>query len=141
MENFTPVSAAIGGALIGIAATLLLWLNGRIAGISRIVGGLFTTRGAEIAWRALFLVGLVIGALIYRAAGGPLETIEIEKSVPVLIVGGLLVGIGTHVGSGCTSGHGVCGLARLSRRSLAATLTFLIIAGATVYLVRHGVGG
>ena len=141
MENFTPVSAVIGGVLIGIAASLLLWLNGRIAGISGIASGLFSASRSEIGWRAAFLIGLVGGALVYRAAGGTLTAIEINPSTTALIVGGLLVGIGTHVGSGCTSGHGVCGLARLSPRSLVATLTFLVVAIATVYIVRHATGG
>ncbi len=141
MESFTPVSAAVGGALIGLAATLLLWLNGRIAGISGIAGGLFTGERKEMTWRTLFLAGLVGGVLLYRVAGGPLETLEIETSLPALIVGGLLVGFGTHFGSGCTSGHGVCGLARLSPRSLVATVTFLLVAGVTVFIVRHVMGG
>ncbi len=140
MENFTPVSALSGGLLIGAAASLLLWLNGRIAGVSGIAGGLFAATREEIAWRGLFLIGLVVGVLIYRAAGGPLQTIEIETSIPALIAGGLLVGVGTHVGSGCTSGHGICGLARLSPRSLAATAIFMVIGGVTVYLARHVLG-
>lgn len=140
MENFTPVSALIGGALIGAAASLLLWLNGRVAGVSGIAGGLFTTARAEFGWRLLFLIGLVLGVLVYRGAGGPLEAIEIETSVTALIAGGLLVGVGTHVGGGCTSGHGICGNSRLSRRSMAATATFLVVGGATVYIARHVVG-
>jgi uncharacterized protein len=140
MENFTPISSLIGGALIGVSASLLLWLNGRIAGISDIAGGLLTPARGEIGWRALFLVGLVGGVAIYRLAGGDLQAIDISGSVPVLVAGGLLVGLGTGIGGGCTSGHGVCGLARLSPRSIAVTVIFLAVAAATVYLTRSLVG-
>lgn len=140
MENFTPVSALIGGALIGIASALLLWLNGRIAGISGIVGGLVVPRGGDIAWRALFVLGLVGGVMIYRLAGGELDMIAINPSLPLLVVGGLLVGFGTGIGGGCTSGHGVCGMARLSPRSIVATVIFLVAGIVTVLVLRHGVG-
>lgn len=141
MENFTPLSALAGGALIGAAASVLLWLNGRIAGISGIVGGLLAPAAGETGWRALFTLGLIAGAALYRVAGGPLQAIEIETSPMLLIAGGLLVGFGTRIGGGCTSGHGVCGLARLSRRSLVATAVFMISAGITVAVVRHLWGG
>ncbi len=141
MENFTPLSALIGGALIGVSAALLLGLNGRIAGISGIAGGLFSSAGPARAWRALFLVGLIGGVALYRLAGGPLQEIAPTPSLPYLIGAGLLVGIGTRIGGGCTSGHGICGLARLSPRSIAATVTFIVVAGATVFVVRHLVGG
>ncbi len=137
MENFTPLSSIAGGVMIGAAAALLLWLNGRVAGVSGIAGGLLSGDRGDIAWRALFLVGLVGGAAIYRLAGGPLQLIEITPSVPLLVAGGLLVGLGTRIGGGCTSGHGVCGLARLSSRSLVATLTFMLAGGITVFFVRH----
>ncbi len=140
MENFTPVSALIGGALIGAASALLLWLNGRIAGISGIVAGLVAPRGGDIAWRALFVLGLVGGVMIYRLAGGELETIAINPSLPLLVAAGLLVGFGTGIGGGCTSGHGVCGMARLSPRSIVATVTFLVAGIVTVLVLRHGVG-
>ncbi len=140
MENFTPVSALIGGALIGVSASLLLWLNGRIAGISGIAGGLVSPSKGDIGWRALFLIGLVGGVAIYRLAGGGLQSIEINSSIPVLLIGGLLVGLGTGIGGGCTSGHGVCGMARLSPRSIVATLVFLVVAAVTVYVVRHVIG-
>ena len=140
MENFTPVSSLAGGALIGAAATLLLWLNGRIAGISGIAGGLLAPARDDTMWCIVFLCGLVIGALVWRATGGAPQTIVITGSLPLLIGGGLLVGLGTRIGGGCTSGHGVCGLARLSPRSLAATAVFMIAAGVTVYAVRHLVG-
>ena len=140
MENFTPVSALVGGALIGVSAGLLLWLNGRIAGISGIAGGLLSPSKGEIGWRALFLLGLVGGVAIYRLAGGDLQSIEINPSIPMLLIGGVLVGLGTGIGGGCTSGHGVCGMARLSPRSIVATLTFLAVAAVTVYVVRHVIG-
>jgi hypothetical protein len=140
VENFTPVSALIGGALIGVSAGLLLWLNGRIAGISGIAGGLLRPAKGEIGWRAVFLLGLVGGVAIYRLAGGGLQSIEITGSVPILLIGGLLVGLGTGIGGGCTSGHGVCGIARLSPRSIVATLVFLGVAVATVYVTRHLIG-
>jgi len=140
VENFTPVSALIGGALIGISAGLLLWLNGRIVGISGITGGLLSPGKGEIGWRGLFLLGLVGGVAIYRLAGGGLQSIEITGSVPILLIGGLLVGLGTGIGGGCTSGHGVCGIARLSPRSIVATLVFLGLAAGTVFVTRHVVG-
>lgn len=140
MENFTPVSALIGGALIGISAGFLPWLNGRIAGISGITGDLLSPGKGEIGWRALFLLGLVGGVAIYRLAGGGLQSIEITGSVPILLIGGLLVGLGTGIGGGCTSGHGVCGIARLSPRSIVATLVFLGVAAGTVFVTRHVMG-
>ena len=136
LENFTPISSLIGGALIGAAAALLLGLNGRIAGISGIAGGLFSRDWAEVSWRGAFLVGLIGGVALYRIFGGSLQSIEISPSVMVLAVAGLLVGVGTGIGGGCTSGHGVCGMARLSPRSLAATLVFLAVAMATVLFVK-----
>lgn len=141
MENFTPLSALAGGVLIGLAVVALLWLNGRIAGISGIIGGLLPPVPGDMGWRALFAVGLALGAGLYRIAGGPLKAIEVTTSPVLLIAGGLLVGFGTAVGGGCTSGHGVCGLARLSGRSLAATLTFMAAGVITVWIVRHLWGG
>lgn len=140
MENFTPIWSLIGGALIGVSAALLLWLNGRIAGISGIAGGLLSPSRGEIGWRALFLIGLVGGVALYRLAGGGLQSIDINGSIPILLAGGLLVGLGTGIGGGCTSGHGVCGMARLSPRSIAATLIFLGVAGLTVFVTRHVIG-
>jgi len=141
MENFTPISAAIGGALIGLAATLLLAANGRIAGISGIAGGLLQRDTGARGWRLMFLAGLILAPVIYGFAGGVVPEIPITSSIPLLVAGGLLVGFGTSLGRGCTSGHGVCGLARLSPRSLAATLTFLAMGILTVYLMRHIVAG
>ncbi|MCW6511277.1 YeeE/YedE family protein [Lichenifustis flavocetrariae] len=128
-----------GGALIGLSAALLLLVNGRIAGVSGITGGLLGGPDRDTAWRALFLLGLLAGPLVYRQFAGVWPPVRIEASWPALIVGGLLVGLGTRLGSGCTSGHGVCGLARLSPRSMAAVATFMATAIATVLLTRHGV--
>ena len=140
MENFTPVSALIGGALIGLAAAILLLLNGRIAGVSGISGGLTALRSGDMAWRVFFLGGLVIGALAYGLAEPSSTAITISDSLPILVLGGLAVGFGTRMGGGCTSGHGVCGIARVSVRSLVATGTFMVVAMATVFIVRHVAG-
>jgi uncharacterized protein len=140
MEHFTPVSATIGGMLIGLS-TALLWLGtGRIAGISGILGNLLAPASGETAWRATFLAGLIAGPLLYAGAGGPLPAIVLPSSPAIVIAGGLLVGFGTRLGGGCTSGHGICGLARLSPRSIAATILFMASGFATVFLVRHLIG-
>ena len=125
MIEFTPISALIGGALIGLAAVLLLMLNGRIAGISGIINGALTVKPGDRLWRVLFLLGLVIGGLIYQTSTGSALVTRESFSLTQLVTAGLLVGFGTRVGSGCTSGHGVVGIARLSPRSIVATLTFL----------------
>ncbi|MDH3239415.1 MAG: YeeE/YedE family protein [Alphaproteobacteria bacterium] len=140
MENFTPGSALAGGALIGLAAVMLMGLTGRIAGISGILGGLLPPAPGESAWRAAFAVGLVGGTLLYRAGGGPLASLQFSATPVTLIAAGLLVGFGTVLGSGCTSGHGVCGIARLSKRSVASVATFMITAALTVYVTRHLLG-
>ena len=139
VANFTPVSALIGGMLIGLAATMLLLVNGRIAGISGIAGGLVRPARGEAGWRLLFVLGLVIGAGAYGLVTS--VPIRIDASLPVIVLGGLLVGFGTQLGRGCTSGHGVCGIARLSPRSITATVVFMLSAGVTVFLVRHVIGG
>jgi uncharacterized membrane protein YedE/YeeE len=133
---FTPWSAALGGALIGLGAALLLLLNGRVAGISGILGGLLRPGRGELAWRIAFLAGLVLAPALY-SIGAALPEIAIETRYPVLAIAGLLVGIGTRYGAGCTSGHGVCGVSRLSWRSIVATLCFMIAGFATVFVVRH----
>lgn len=140
MTTFTPVSALIGGLLIGIAASLLLWLNGRIAGVSGILSGLLPPARGEALWRALFLGGLIGGAALLYALHGHIPQARRGFPRELLIAAGLLVGVGTGLARGCTSGHGVCGLARLSPRSLAATLTFLAVAIASTYVVRHIAG-
>ena len=141
MENFTPINAAIGGILLGISSTLFLWLNGRITGISGIAGGLDSLDRTEITWRLLFLTGLIGGVAIYRTAGGTLQDIEIVTSIPVLVAAGLMTGFGTRMGNGCTSGHGICGLALLSPRSFVAVPIFLVIAVITFFLTRNVLGG
>lgn len=127
----------VGGTLIGLAAVLLLALNGRIAGISGILGGLITsTAHGERFWRLAFILGLIAGAGLVAFARGGLP-LELQARGPILLVAGLLVGVGTRLGSGCTSGHGVCGLARRSPRSLAATMIFMAAGALTVFLTRH----
>lgn len=140
MQNFTPIPAALGGVLIGLSAVLLWAMNGRIAGISGIAGGLFAPRAGDVGWRLAFILGLFAGPLVYAALAGGLPAIEVTPSAGLLAAGGLLVGYGTRLGGGCTSGHGVCGLARLSPRSLTATGVFLVVAVATVFLTRHVFG-
>jgi len=137
MENFTPVSGLIGGLLIGLAAALLLLLNGRLGGISGIVGGLLAPKNSDAGWRVAFVAGLLLGAFIYMLATGGALLLEMQASLPVLVAAGLLVGFGTRLGSGCTSGHGVCGIARLSRRSIVATSVFFVVAMLTVFLTHH----
>ena len=141
MHEFTPLTGALGGALIGLAAALLLALNGRIAGISGIVGGLLPPRAGDALWRLLFVLGLALGALLVRLYSGAPLAVPVESSTFALVLGGLLVGFGTRLGSGCTSGHGICGLARLSPRSLVAVLTFMASAMLTVFALRHALGG
>jgi hypothetical protein len=137
VENFTPVGGLIGGSLIGLSTVLLILFNGRIAGISGIVGGLLATKGPEIGWRAVFVVGLLIGAFVYMLATGVALPVNIQASLPVTVIAGLLVGFGARLGSGCTSGHGICGIARFSKRSIVATLVFFITAIITVFLTLH----
>ncbi len=139
--NFTPYSALAGGALIGLSAALLMLGNGRIAGISGIVGGLFRPQPGEFGWRVAFLVGMLLGPAVVGLAGGYVPVPTFQTDTLGMIAAGLLVGFGTRLGAGCTSGHGVCGLARLSPRSLTATVIFMAVAVATVYLVRHVFGG
>ncbi|MFZ6649470.1 YeeE/YedE family protein [Undibacterium sp. TJN25] len=138
-NSFTPYAALLGGALIGLAAALLMLFSGRIAGISGIVGGLFRPTDGQRGWRIAFMMGLVISPLAYQLFAALPES-SVDASWPVLVIAGLLVGFGTRYGSGCTSGHGVCGLSRLSPRSLAATLLFMAAGFATVYVLRHLLG-
>jgi uncharacterized protein len=140
MTTFTPISALIGGLLIGTAASLLLWLDGRIAGVSGILGGLLPPAMGEAVWRVLFLAGLIGGTALLYALHGHVPQARTDFPRALLIAAGLLVGLGTGLAHGCTSGHGVCGLARGSARSIAATLTFLVVAIATTYIVRHIAG-
>ena len=139
MLAFTPWSALAGGILIGLAAAMFILLNGRIAGISGILGGLLAPVKGDIAWRLAFLGGMVIAPVLWRIAAS-LPTLEITASYPMLVIAGLLVGISTRYGSGCTSGHGVCGISRLSPRSLAATAAFMTSGFLTVFVIRHVLG-
>src|SRR5690606_8466449 len=138
--HFTPWHALIGGALIGLAATALMLLNGRIAGISGIFAGLLQPRLQDAGWRIAFIFGLMMAPAVYTAFTRAAPTIRIDADYPLLALAGLLVGLGTRYGSGCTSGHGVCGLSRLSPRSLVATLSFMGAGIAVVFLVRHVLG-
>ena len=136
---FTPWSAAIGGVVIGLAAALLVLVNGRVAGISGIVGGMLRPRAGEFGWRLAFTAGLIVAPIAYALIARQ-PAITIDAGYPVLVIAGLLVGIGTRYAGGCTSGHGVCGLSRLSPRSLVATLAFMAAGFATVFVVRHMIG-
>lgn len=141
MTEFTPGSGALGGLLIGAAAAVLLLANHRVAGISGILGtALWPSGREERDWRFAFLLGLPLGAWLISLVSGPL-TVDISASPPILVVAGLLVGFGTRLGGGCTSGHGVCGMSRGSPRSLAATATFMTVGALIVFFTRHVVGG
>ncbi len=133
--------AFAGGVLIGLSAILLMLTLGRIAGIAGIVGGLIGDGAGDIGWRIAFVGGLIAGPFAAALFGASLPDIGIDASVPVVLVAGLLVGFGSRLGNGCTSGHGVCGLARLSPRSLAATLTFMTVGASVVFIVRNVLGG
>jgi uncharacterized membrane protein YedE/YeeE len=135
--SFTPWSSLAGGAIIGLAAALFVLANGRIAGISGILGGLLQRDGrADFGWRAAFVCGVLVAPVLWAVAS-TLPQITIDADSIALVVAGVLVGVGTRYGSGCTSGHGVCGLSRLSPRSLAATIAFMLAGFATVYVIRH----
>jgi len=140
MHNFTPIPAAIGGTLIGLAVALLMLTTGRIAGISGIVDGLIGNADGK-GWRAAFVAGLILAPLLARLVGFTLPTPRMPASWVVIAGAGLLVGFGTRLGGGCTSGHGVCGMARLSPRSIVATLIFMGTAMVVVAIARHGPGG
>ena len=139
---FTPISALIGGALIGAAAVLLMASQGRIMGVSGIIARLLPPKPApDYPWRLAFLAGAVVAPLVYALAGGVLPAVVLPAGLPMLILAGLIVGFGAALGSGCTSGHGVCGMARLSGRSLVATAVFMATAAMTVFVVRHVIAG
>lgn len=141
MTQFTPISAFIGGMLIGLSAVILLLVNGRIAGISGIFHGLFRPKANDVIWRILFIVGLFAGVQIYYFCSQIQFEFRTHYPIFLLILAGFFVGIGTKLSGGCTSGHGICGIARLSKRSIIATLTFIIAGIITVYFLRHLVGG
>jgi uncharacterized membrane protein YedE/YeeE len=136
MIELSVFSALGGGALIGLAAALLLFFNNRVAGISGIAAGILPPWQDETSWRLWFLMGLVLSAVLWKLLGGSIE-VQIDTPLIVLAISGLLVGYGTRLGGGCTSGHGICGIARLSKRSIVATLIFMSTAGITVFLIRH----
>ena len=140
MTDFTPIQSLIGGILIGLSAVLLMALHGRVAGMTGILTGVIPPVASDWRWRAAFLAGAIVAPVIYLAAGGVIP-FEVPVSTGALIFGGLLVGIGVHFGNGCPSGHGICGLARFSPRSLAAVATFMLTAFVTVFVVRHVIGG
>lgn len=138
---FTPFQSLAGGALIGLAAVLLIGLFGRIFGATGILSGLLVRQGSsDTGWRVALIAGMVSAPLLYALIAGRMPDLEVPASVPMLITGGFLVGIGVTIGGGCTSGHGVCGLARLSRRSFAATATFMAATAITVFVLRHMIG-
>lgn len=136
---FTPWPALAGGVLIGLATALFALANGRVAGISGIVGGMLVPRAGDFAWRAAFVAGMLVTPALF-ALGAHLPPVTIDAGYPALVVGGLLVGVGTRCAGGCTSGHGVCGLSQLSLRSLVATLCFMGTGIATVFVARHVLG-
>lgn len=138
-NNFTPWTALAGGALIGLASALFILFNGRIAGITGILGGLLRPKLRDIGWRLAFIIGLIAAPFAWLLFA-PLPAIQIEASNTLLAVAGLIVGIGTRYGSGCTSGHGVCGISRLSPRSIIATIAFMATGVITVYVARHMLG-
>ncbi len=141
MANFTPISAAIGGVLIGLATVLLMLFNGRIAGITGIAAGMLDPASSDRGWRATFIVGLIAAPLSAMLAGYTVPVPQMPTSLVTVAVAGLLVGFGTRLGNGCTSGHGICGMARLSTRSIAATMIFMVTAIIVVALTRHVFGG
>ncbi|MBW4973059.1 YeeE/YedE family protein [Roseovarius mucosus] len=139
--EFTPLMSFAGGVLIGLSAVLLMFFQGRIMGATGILSGLIAggVPGDKI-WRAAMVVGMIAGPLLVLGLTGQMPAVEVPISLPMILIGGFIVGIGVTFGSGCTSGHGVCGLARLSPRSFVATLTFMVVAFATVYVLRHVIG-
>jgi len=141
MANFTPISAAIGGVLIGLSAALLMLLTGRVAGISGIFGGCLAPGASDRGWRVAFIGGLILAPITAMLVGYGVPAPAMPASWWVVIGAGLLVGFGSRMGKGCTSGHGICGIARLSPRSITATVVFMATAMVTVAIVRHGWGG
>jgi uncharacterized protein len=138
-QSFTPYAALAGGVLIGAAASMLLLFNGRVAGISGIIGGLFKPAAGDAWWRIAFVAGLILAPLAYTVFAKLPES-RVDTGFVATVIAGLLVGIGTRYGAGCTSGHGVCGLSRLSPRSLVATLAFMATGLASVFVSRHVMG-
>ncbi|MEM7442428.1 MAG: YeeE/YedE thiosulfate transporter family protein [Pseudomonadota bacterium] len=141
MTEFSPIASTIGGVMIGLSAIMLMLFMGRVAGISGIASRLLPPIAEDYGWRLAFIVGLVGAPFVYQQIGGlPIEQ-TVSGDLPLMAAAGLLVGFGSVFGGGCTSGHGVCGISRLSSRSIVATIVFMAVAFATVFVVRHGVGG
>ena len=140
MEHFTPIASLIGGILIGLSASAMLLLMGKIAGISGIVGGLVSLRKNDVLWRIAFVAGLLAGGFILRVLAPQLLQVDIVRSAGVFVLAGLMVGFGARLGNGCTSGHGVCGIGRFSPRSIVATIIFIIVGAAGVFVVNHFLG-
>jgi uncharacterized membrane protein YedE/YeeE len=141
MDSFNPISALLGGTLIGLASVLLMMLTGRIAGISGIFGECLLLAASDKIWRFAFIAGLILAPVVSGLLGHPLPTPDMPASWVTIAIAGLLVGFGARLGGGCTSGHGVCGIARLSARSIAATVIFMASAVVVVAIMRHGIGG
>ena len=141
MAAFDPVSALLGGGLIGLASVLLMLLNGRVAGISGIVGGALAMSAGDKVWRLAFIAGLIVAPIVIGLFGHPLPEPQMPASWLLIVAAGILIGFGARYGGGCTSGHGVCGIARLSARSIAATAIFMVSAIIAVAIIRHGFGG
>jgi uncharacterized protein len=139
--DFTPVASALGGALMGLAASLLLLGDGRVAGVSGIAGGLLPPRHGDVGWRLAFLGGMALAGGVAYAVSPASFAVTIDRSMGAMALAGVLVGVGTRLGSGCTSGHGVCGLSRFSPRSLASVLTFMLTGGIAAWVVNHLLGG
>ena len=141
MENFTPIQSLVGGILVGVASAILLVMNGRIAGISGISGGVLRLQSGETFWRLLFVAGLLVGGFVAWQLSPSAFAFTIDRSTPALVVAGLLVGIGTQMGNGCTSGHGICGLSRMSPRSGVAVVVFMVTAAVAVWATTTFFGG
>lgn len=141
MHDFTPIASTVGGILIGLSASTMLLLDGKIVGISGIFAGVLRPRNGDTLWKSAFLAGLLAGGLLLRTLLPHAFDFGIVRSPAVLALAGLLVGFGSRLGNGCTSGHGVCGVSRLSARSIVATVTFIVTGAAVVYVVNHVIGG
>lgn len=141
MTEFTPIASTLGGVLIGLSAAMLMLFHGRIAGISGIFGGVLRRPSGDTRWRLAFVLGLVVGGLVLGFTAPQWFVVEVERSPLAIIIAGLAVGFGTRLGSGCTSGHGVCGISRFSRRSILATVTFMAVGAATAFVVTQFFGG
>ncbi len=141
MEYFTPVASLIGGILIGLSASAMLFFNGKITGISGIVAGLLSPTKSDVLWRAAFVTGLLTGGLILKLLSAQAFSIGVVRSGGAFVLAGVLIGFGARLGNGCTSGHGVCGVSRFSKRSIVATATFIATGAAAVYVVNHLLGG